>query len=990
MGSHRHVNTRSALQSLVSSASALLFVITFAARAAPAGSQDDVLLEESFEKYVDAAQLAARGWSRNGSLDLTLPKDTSVSHGGTGCVQFGREHSLTRKDASTLTARVAAAHRNAGFVTWTTWVLIGNTTPSRHSQVSSRLYLQALDDHNRIGPSVAFASARYNRDRMLLVADGPETARIPTQFPVDHWIRVTVTMNLDDGRWDFEVVPKDRRLLAARSNLHWRSPDFAGVGRIRIVCSYSNTNDGLRNAIDDIVVRTGKDRAPADTHAANHGSASITTEPRQYRRVNTAFYNSSFMSWAGDNLVDRMGLTDRRAAENRAKALADLGISGVLYNGRHFRLSYEEEWERINDYAKLVADVCHARGIKVIEHHEATVFAYSSYPLMLKKLDWLQRDVRTGEPHRWACPNNPDFIRFYANYLTNHQAATGVDGYMLDELGFASRFTCGCQHCRKTFRADLGRGMPPWVGTGGNFESNTYRDMLRWRAKITPRALAQLMAEIRHVRPEAMNMTYCSDYSDSRIASRGLDLTLDAALYASFVGWENMIAEALNGWRPFLRSLKLRLSYGNYYGIPVWSLNREMTTPEAVYFGWALCQLGKHSVWYGSRAVNTAAEQTALRRFNAWTHRMPHQHARCLTDTGLLLSAQTRFASASRNFFWHDFAGWTDMLLKGNRQFDTLLDGDLENPGRLGKYNALLLIGQACLTQEQCAHLMQWVADGGSLIWTGTTSLYDGAADRLRDFRLADETGIHFVGALAGPLQITGALHGAEIEFQAKHGFSQVTVADPKRSRVLAVARDGKGHEFPAVVETRFGRGRTLYIAADLGTQQVETEMRNRSTFRCREDAQLEATIRAAVAWAHARPPPADVATPPGIIATVYQQQGGQEPGTVYAHLLNASGKSIEPGHRAAYGRAESVPVPSIHDPVVLRIRAKTLGPAELRTPERDGVITVQGEQGDDGYTTFRIPGNALSTYLQMRIPAKLVIGQAPCPVPLAAGLEGK
>ena len=98
-------------------------------------------------------------------------------------------------------------------------------------------------------------------------------------------------------------------------------------------------------------------------------------------------------------------LTDRTAAEKRAATLAGLGITGVLYNGRHFRLSYPEEWERINAYARLVAEVCHAHGIKVIEHHDFTVFAYDSYPLMLAHLDWLQRDLRTGEIHRWACPH---------------------------------------------------------------------------------------------------------------------------------------------------------------------------------------------------------------------------------------------------------------------------------------------------------------------------------------------------------------------------------------------------------------------------------------------------------------------------------------------------------------------------------------------------------------------------------------------------------
>ena len=48
---------------------------------------------------------------------------------------------------------------------------------------------------------------------------------------------------------------------------------------------------------------------------------------------------------------------------------------------------------------------------------------------------------------------------------------------------------------------------------------------------------------------------------------------------------------------------------------------------------------------------------------------MPHKYARCLTDTGLLLSNQTRSANASKNLYWADVAGWGDMLIEANHQF---------------------------------------------------------------------------------------------------------------------------------------------------------------------------------------------------------------------------------------------------------------------------------------------------------------------------------
>ncbi|MBN2307986.1 MAG: beta-galactosidase trimerization domain-containing protein [Candidatus Hydrogenedentes bacterium] len=725
------------------------------------------------------------------------------------------------------------------------------------------------------------------------------------------------------------------------------------------------------------------------SRAVRAADVSVATEPRQYAELDESFYNASFISWAGDNLADRLNLADPEAADARARRLAEIGVTGVLYNGRHFRLSYPEEYDRIEEYGRIVVDACHRHGIKVVEHHEFTVFSYASYPAMLARLDWLQTDIRTGEPWRWACIHNPDFLEAYGDYLASFARHTNADGYMLDEVGFASANTCGCPYCRASYAADLGVPFPAWTEGQGRFDDPNYRNVVRWRSKLTPRAQQVVMDRIREVRPDAMNMKYCSDYGDPGTAARAWDLTVHAARYSPFMGWEVMIAEALNGWRPFLRGLKLRLSYGNYYDIPVWSLNREMTSEDAVYFGWALSQMGKHSIWFGLRALETDEQLDVFARYNAWPYVMPHRHARCLTDTGLLLSNQTRFTDPGHRLFWNELRGWTDMLIMGNRQFDTLLDGDLELPGRLGKYAVLILISQASLTDAQIAHLAEWVHAGGTAIVTGLTATRDGYGAPRPHSALADAVGVipAVPGWQDGSVHVTGQVDGAALDFEAARGYLPATRTE--RARVLANMTDAAGVRHPAVTETPYGAGRFLYVAVDLGSANYEDKARNRWPLRGTWEPAQQALIWRLYDSAHVRPAPARIDAPDGVVAMVYQEQGhGQDgcenEGRIHLHLLNTTGMTATPGYRFQYGRIEEIACPPVADPIRLHLNTELLGPAIARTPERDDATELNVARTADG-TIIAIPGELLGAYLHVTAPARPVPGQTPQPPPIAA-----
>lgn len=724
--------------------------------------------------------------------------------------------------------------------------------------------------------------------------------------------------------------------------------------------------------------------------AADIKLVSASTEPRHYREVDPGFYNSVIMSWAGDNLADRIETAEVATAEKRAAELAALGVNAVIYNGRHFRLNYQPEWESIRKHGKIVVDACHKYGIKVIEHHQFSNFYYSSYPMMLKHLDWLQRDIRTGAPYRWGCPNNPDFVRAWADYLVDYQKETNVDGYMLDEISLVSNTSCGCDWCRKKFKAATAMDMPYWPDDSG-FSSPVYRNWMRWRSRIAPDCRGKLMDAVRKLKPDVMNMAYCSDYSDSGIAGRGIDLTLYAALHSSFLGWENMNGGALNCYRPFLRSLKLRLSYGNYYDIPVWSLNRESVAKEEVFFAWALCQAGKHSIWFGARGIKTQEELDYFKRYSNWKGVMPHRYARCLTDTGMLLSNQTRFTNPDRGYFWYDMVGWTESMIEGNQQFDTLLDGDLELDGRLGKYKVMLLIGQASLSNQQCRNLAKWVNAGGTVIMTNQTMTCDQYGSQRGNFALARELGFDYKGTRSGYLTVDTKLGDRKVQFKTGRSFYNVEIKDPRRVKILISGKmDGSTRSYPVALESKYGKGRFIYITDSLGVKCLEREFRNGRVYSGpgRDDARN--AIQALVAYAHADKVPVELNLPQQVRGIAYQLQGGKDKGTVYVHLLNVGGKSIKAGTTIHWGVPEKMEFPPVKGDMEIVLNTKVKGTAEITSPMMKETYQVKPEAMADGRFRLLIPGKYLDAYAQVRIAAEPMPGQVICPVPLAAAITEK
>lgn len=206
--------------------------------------------------------------------------------------------------------------------------------------------------------------------------------------------------------------------------------------------------------------------------------------------------NARFTSWWLE--FPDLGWPDAKLTNkwtHRADLFEKAGVNAVVMFGFHFRWDYHPLFERVFGALREISDICHERGIKVVEHHSATLVHRARseqdrweirqrnnhhvpyYPDNWENAiyagqnmaDWRQISARDGEPvffDRYTChcfcPNNPDYQRAYLDYIKRHLAAVPVDAMMSDDLHFLpDAYTCACTHCRQRFRDEAGLELPP-------------------------------------------------------------------------------------------------------------------------------------------------------------------------------------------------------------------------------------------------------------------------------------------------------------------------------------------------------------------------------------------------------------------------------------------------------------------------------------------------------------------------------------------------
>ncbi len=166
-----------------------------------------------------------------------------------------------------------------------------------------------------------------------------------------------------------------------------------------------------------------------------------------------------------------------------------------------------------------------------------------------------------------------------------------------------------------------------------------------------------------------------------------------------------------------------------------------------------------------------------------------------------------------------------------------IVDDRPESYATLSQYRVVYLPNMLTLSAGEQTALRDYVANGGTLIATGGTSLYDEQANRLPNFALADLFGVDFVqrGDFSFPyLQIQDSPFTTDLPrrpiphymamWEVKTNAPDVRVAATRRNPLIETTGETYYHNNqpppdadsgePVVVYRSYGRGRVIYCAA--------------------------------------------------------------------------------------------------------------------------------------------------------------------------------
>ena len=251
--------------------------------------------------------------------------------------------------------------------------------------------------------------------------------------------------------------------------------------------------------------------------------------------------------------------------------------------------------------------------------------------------------------------------------------------------------------------------------------------------------------------------------------------------------------------------------------------------------------------------------------------------------------------------------GYYHALVEARIPFEMVHDGLLDAE-HLAPFKTLILPNIAALSDEQCQQLRAFVHNGGSLIATHETSLYDEWGERRQDFGLADLFGASFAGGYEGPMQnsylsierdpTTRVFHplvaGLEQAGRIINGINRVkvetTVAHPYAPLTLIPSYPDLPMEmvWPRVNQTdiaqvyvrQFGEGRVVYFPWDIDRSFWEV--------LCVDHGKL---LTNAVDWATNEERPVTV-TGPGILdVTAWEQKT-----SMTVHLVNLTNPMMMKG----------------------------------------------------------------------------------------------
>ena len=430
--------------------------------------------------------------------------------------------------------------------------------------------------------------------------------------------------------------------------------------------------------------------------------------------------------------------------------MADAGVRwGRLFFYKGFGLAYERP---AMAQAKRAADQMHRLGMKVSLYMGGTMFTETLYRELLEARGWEQRD-QWGRPvpygaqtyRHYACPNEPKYREYLRRVIK-----IGVEEFKVDEFAFdnimlqAEPKSCHCARCVAAFHAMLKQryptkeaalrrfGLPDtdWLslhewGTEAEPESVTVlndpvlQEWVRFRCESLAHYANDLYESVKALDPKAAVLFNIKGvYSFNRYWTNAVYHPLYAGKVDLMAfdtgGYDEHIDAQTGALVSQIRSYKMarRLETGCED-----AFSNDVRAGVHMAFGYQKPVAGLAAAPMGSGAFNTFTPMMEF--FREYNDRY-YTGVDNVADVAVLRTWASMAYSISAAYVPTTLV--EQVLIQYKVPWDLLFE---EQMGRIGRYSAVILAGQECLSDAQVAALLAYVRGGGTLLLAGNTGQYD-------------------------------------------------------------------------------------------------------------------------------------------------------------------------------------------------------------------------------------------------------------------------
>src|SRR5262249_39416962 len=372
--------------------------------------------------------------------------------------------------------------------------------------------------------------------------------------------------------------------------------------------------------------------------------------------------------------------------------------------------------------------------------------------------DWIAVDAN-GTPRRhWASPEmwvtcamGPYNFEFMTEVKKEIASLYKVDGIFINRWDGSGM--CYCEHCRSLFREAAGRDLPRNV----NPQDATYRAYLVWRQQRLFELWQLWDREVRKINPNA-----CVIPNTGGGATSSLDMKRIGELAPTLSADRQARRGLMAPWANGKNGKEFRAAMGQKPIVGIFSVGleepyrwKDSVQSDAEIRLWVADGVANglrpwftkfSGVLHDERWLKPVEE--LYQRYAAWEPYLRNE--RPLARVALVYSQQTGWFYGGK--VEDHIHGWYQALVEARIPFEMVHDRLLD-PARLSHFKTLILPNIAALSDAQCGQLRAFVQEGGSIVATFETSLYDEWAAPRKDFGLADLLGVHARGQIEGPMQ---------------------------------------------------------------------------------------------------------------------------------------------------------------------------------------------------------------------------------------------